>query len=93
MTERLSKSEAFLKVAEYCKHNDDEQGKINDLIKNIIVYTTCEPHSFPYMMSEIKKHFGKLIIIAEQNRNFHLTASTILHEVHYQTKPPKSEEK
>ena len=45
------------------------------------------------MMSELKKYFGEIIIIAELNGNFHLTASTILHEFHYQTKPPESEEK
>ena len=65
--ENTLKEEAFVKVAEYLKAND-EHTTINDLIDKMGEFlqgTDLEPYGFTYMKTSLQKHFGDGIIIAE----------------------------
>ena len=80
---------------------DDEQITIHDLInhmRSVITEENCEPYSFPFMKSQLLKHFGERIIIAEINGKpnvvtFHSTASKILHDFHSQKHKDPEQEK
>ena len=95
------RSEAFLQVTRYLEQNDDEQITIHNLInhmRSVIAEENCEPYNFPYMKSQLLKHFGERIIIAEINGKpnvvtFHSTASRILHDFHSQKHKDPEQEK
>lgn len=66
--ENAAKQEAFVKVAEYLKANDEEQTTISDLIDKMGEFlqgTDLEPYGFTYMKTSLQKHFGGGIIIVE----------------------------
>ena len=66
------RSEDFLQVTSYLEQNDDEHITIPSPInhmRSVIAEENCEPYSFPYMKSQLLKHFGERIIIAEINKN------------------------
>ena len=94
-----TRNDAFIKVAEYLKANDEEQTTIPDLIEKMgefLAGTDCTPYGFTYMKECIQKHFGQDIIIAEINGKenvvtFRHRASAIIHEFHQMPKETSSE--
>jgi hypothetical protein len=66
----VSQAEAFIKVIDFLKANDDEQITVGDLIQKMADYLDdedCKPYSFPHMKAQIKEHFGDKIIITDIN--------------------------
>ena len=94
-----TRNDAFIKVAEYLKANDEEQTTILDLIEKMgefLLGTDCTPYGFTYMKECIQKLFGQDITIAEINGKenvvtFRHRASAIIHEFHQKPKETSSE--
>lgn len=95
--ENSVRAEAFAKVSEYLKLNDEEQISINDLIEkmgNFLQGTGLQPYGFTFMKEKLQENFGDEIIITEINGcpnivTFRSTASSILNAFYRQ---PKSED-
>ena len=93
------KREAFIKVTEYPKANNEEQTTIYDLIDKmgeLLHSTGLEPYGFMYMKTNLPKHFGDGIIIAEMHGYKNIvalkgTASSVLKDLYQRPKLPDAE--
>ncbi|KXJ06661.1 hypothetical protein AC249_AIPGENE6377 [Exaiptasia diaphana] len=87
------RTDAFLKVIEWLKSNDDEQTTVNDLCVKMKEYLeeTEEAYSSVYMKSKLIEHLGERILITtiEGKSNvvtFQRTAASIINEFYYMPK-------
>lgn len=83
----LSRTEAFLKVLDDLRQNDNEQTTIGDLIEKMKEYLKEDedPYSFPFMKQQLKKHVGHELVFTEIHGKknivtFRRKASSILND-------------
>lgn len=82
----VSRVEAFEKVIDDLRQNDDEQTTIGDLVNNMKQYLDEEePYSFRHMKEQLLQRFGDEIVISEVSGRqnvvtFRANATKILHD-------------
>ena len=84
----MRKKEAFLKVTQFLKYNDDEQITVADLETKMNEYLGGSGgYSRRYLKSKLEEHFGNEVLITTVNKNPNVvtlrnTATHILQEFH-----------
>ena len=82
----ISREEAFFKVVDDLRQDDDEQTTITDLVKNMSQIIP-DPYTTKYMRQKLEQHLGDSIVITNVNGRldvvtFRTKAAKILHTYH-----------
>lgn len=83
-----AEAEAFEKVAGYLRDNDNEKITINNLIEKMVQYSGDNAYTHLKMRKYLEEYFGEELFVTDMNGKsnvvtFKITASSILHNLHF----------